>query len=83
MRDCSSMYCKERVLLASRYSNRLCIDLKNDSCVVGEAELGWVGELRELDWTGGLAAVFSEAFPGELADEEAVSLTGVGTVLSF
>jgi hypothetical protein len=49
MRDCSSMYCSERVLFASRYVRRLWIDLKNDSCVEGTAGLGCVGDARACD----------------------------------
>src|SRR5690242_18956984 len=59
MRDCSSMYCSERVLLASRYCRRLWIDLKNDSWVEGAATFGCVGEGRELVGLDGLATTGS------------------------
>ena len=39
MRDCSSMYCRLRVLLLSSCCRRLCTDLKKDSWVEGWA--GW------------------------------------------
>ena len=35
IRDCSSMYCRLRVLLLSSCCRRLWTDLKNDSCVEG------------------------------------------------
>lgn len=40
--DCDSMYCNESVALDSRAVNRLCIDLKKDSCVAGGVEVGIV-----------------------------------------
>ena len=43
MRDCSSMYCKLRVLLLSSCCRRLCTDLKKDSWVEGCA--GWADVL--------------------------------------
>ena len=43
MRDCSSMYCSESVLLLSSSERRLCTVLKKDSCVVGFAEAAAAG----------------------------------------
>ena len=57
IRDCSSMYCSERVLLASRYCRRLCIDLKKDSWVDGTAGFGCVDEGRGGDGADEFAAV--------------------------
>jgi hypothetical protein len=50
MRDCSSMYCNESVLLDSSCCSRLWIDLKKDSWVVGLAGCGCVCEGKGRVW---------------------------------
>ena len=80
------MYWSESVLFASRYTKRLWIDLKNDSCVDGVAGPGCVAEPRCCDWDVGLAAVLllitldAEAFD---AGEGAFSLFPWSAVLAF
>ena len=44
IRDCSSMYSRERVEFDSRLCSRLLTDLKKDSCVVGFGAVGLVND---------------------------------------
>ena len=72
------MYCKERVLLASRYRRRLWIDLKKDSCVEGVGAFGCVDEPRPCDC--GLATVLLlDTLAARLLEDGAVALV-VGVV---
>lgn len=63
MRDCSSMYCRLRVLLLSSCCRRLCTDLKKDSWVEGWAGCAVVllGAAR-VELLGGLPCLGSEVF---------------------
>lgn len=63
MRDCSSMYCRLRVLLLSSCCRRLCTDLKKDSWVEGWA--GWAVVLlggARVELLGGVLFLGSEVF---------------------
>ena len=78
MRDCSSMYCKLRVLLLSSCCSRLCTDLKKDSWVDGCA--GWADVLlgaARVESLGGVLFLGCEV----LAASSRGRLTGGATIV--